>query len=146
MESIGRGVVSCTYKMINNNMPDTMAALRATLKQDLGELDDLEWEAALMHSRKVTTKARLRLIQFKILHRIYYIRQNLHQMGGPFTTMPAMCDAQWLLPAHTLGQSHNPNTLEQDNLRFVCDTGDDNPSRPEVRIARHPKRCRHPTK
>lgn len=37
-------------------------------------LEDIDWEVALMHPRKVAIKARLRLIQLKILLRTYYDR------------------------------------------------------------------------
>lgn len=60
----------------------TGGGLRTRWEKDIGPLEDIDWEAALMHPREVAIKARLRLIQYKVLHRIYYDKDKLHKMGS----------------------------------------------------------------
>lgn len=69
------------HKTLINNIPDRLKALRNQWKITTGDLDNVDWEAALMHPREVAIKLRLRLIQFKILHRVYFDRARLHKIG-----------------------------------------------------------------
>lgn len=80
-EELTTKAVSVIYKTINNNMPDTLGKLRGTWEGDLGEMEDIDWEAALMHPREVVIKARLRLIQFKTSIRATTIEKNCIKMG-----------------------------------------------------------------
>ena len=73
--------VSPTYRILNNNMPYALVALRGRWERDTKELEDIDWEAALMHPREVGIKSRLRLIQLKVLHRSYYNRKRLFLIG-----------------------------------------------------------------
>ena len=69
--TVGKGAVSATYKTLNDNIPDTLITIGDRWMRDTREMEDIDWEVALMHSREVAIKARLRLIQLKIIHRIY---------------------------------------------------------------------------
>ena len=78
---LDKKAVSMTYRMLNNNAPDTLSKLRDRWEKDTRAFEDIDWEAALMHPREVAIKSRLRLIQLKILHRCYYDRKRLFLMG-----------------------------------------------------------------
>mgnify|MGYP002804281051 CR=1 FL=1 len=84
--------VSWTYRTLNNNMPDTLHGLRSRWETDTKRMEDIDWEAALMHPREVAIKSRLRLIQLKILHRSYYDRKRLHTMGRADSTHCLRCN------------------------------------------------------
>ena len=58
-------------------MPDNLINLRR--ERDIKDMEDRE--TALMHPGEVAIKSRLRLIQFKILHRSYDRAPRLHKMG-----------------------------------------------------------------
>lgn len=80
-ERIPHKGVSLTYKTINTNIPDKLGRLREAWERDVGEMENIDWETVLMHHREVSIKSRLRLIQYKILHRVYYDRVRLHKVG-----------------------------------------------------------------
>ena len=61
--------VAMTYRTQINNAPDKLHKLRHKWERDATDIEDIDWEAALMHPRVAAIKSRLRLIQFKILHR-----------------------------------------------------------------------------
>ncbi|KAJ1161865.1 hypothetical protein NDU88_002345 [Pleurodeles waltl] len=80
-EQLNIKAISMVYRTINNKMPDTLCRLRSRWEADLAEMKDEDWEAALMFPQEVAIRSRLQIIQFKILHRVYYDRQRLHTMG-----------------------------------------------------------------
>ena len=49
--------------------------------EDLGDLEEEEWMEALMSPRESAITARFRLVQLKILHRVYYTPTRLAKMG-----------------------------------------------------------------
>ena len=59
MGELGHKPVSYICHTHINNKPDNLPRL---WKGDLGPLEDIDWEAALMHPREVRIKARLRTI------------------------------------------------------------------------------------
>lgn len=44
-------------------------------------MEDIDWDAALMHTSDVAIKMQLRLVHFNILHLIYYNSCHLYTMG-----------------------------------------------------------------
>ena len=62
-------------------MPDTLLSLRERWAIDVTELNDEEWTEALASPREVAIKSGFRLIQLKILHRVYYAQDTLVKMG-----------------------------------------------------------------
>ena len=72
--------ISLTYCTLINNTPDTMARLRGKWSVDLGELDDDERTEALASPKESAIRARFRLVQLKILHRVYYTQAILYRM------------------------------------------------------------------
>ena len=80
-EYMPKKAISLTYRKILNNTPEAMPATRKKWTQDLGELTDEEWGAAVASPREVGIRAGFRLVQLKILHRIYYTPSLLFRMG-----------------------------------------------------------------
>ncbi|XP_078496716.1 vomeronasal type-2 receptor 26-like [Lissotriton helveticus] len=76
-EQMQEGAVSLTYRTLTNNMLGDLQALRDKWETGVGAMEDLDWELALMHPCEVAIKSRLRLIQFKVLHRVYFDRVPL---------------------------------------------------------------------
>lgn len=72
---------SLTYKKIINNRPDPLQHLREVWQSEIGDMEDPDWREALASPKEVITTSTLRLVQLKILHRIYYTRQLLHKVG-----------------------------------------------------------------
>lgn len=66
-------------------MDDPLQALRAKWVADGIELDDEDWQEAISSPRVVAIPARLRLVQLKILHRIYVTGPRLVRMGRAIT-------------------------------------------------------------
>lgn len=55
-EEIPTQAISLTYKTQLNNMPDNLGPLRAKWELTTGPLEDIDWEAALMHPREAAIK------------------------------------------------------------------------------------------
>lgn len=75
-----RKATSLTYKKIINNRLDPLGKLRTKWQLDVGDMEDPEWREALASPKEVSTTSKLRLVQLKILHRIYYTRIILHKI------------------------------------------------------------------
>lgn len=73
--------ISHAYKKIINNMPDPLTTLRERWVADIKELDDSDWQDAIASPKDIAIPSPLKLIQLKVLHRIYYTRTLLHKMG-----------------------------------------------------------------
>ena len=80
-ERLTKKANSVTYRKLINNMPDTPPGLREQWVGNLGDIKDEEWSEALASPREVAIKSGLRLIQLKILHRVYYAKDTLRKMG-----------------------------------------------------------------
>ena len=91
LEAMSEKAVSLTYKTVLNNTPDNLQNLRRKWERNIRVMEDVDWEAALMHPREVDIKTWLRLIQFKILHRSYYDLARLHAMGSVETPSCLRC-------------------------------------------------------
>lgn len=73
-----RSAISLTYSKLINNSPDPLQQLRTKWEQELQELDEEEWREALASPREVAIS---KLVQLKVLHRIYYTGHTLVKMG-----------------------------------------------------------------
>lgn len=85
-EHMTRKAISLTYKKIINNMPEPLGTLRNRWQADVGDLDDSEWQEALSSAKEIAIPPRLKLIQLKILHRVYYnctLLHKLHKIDTP---------------------------------------------------------------
>lgn len=74
--------ISCTYRKLCNNLPDSFQKLWTHWQTDVGPIDDEEWQAALMSPREVAICHCFRLIQLKILHRTYMSGVLLAKIGS----------------------------------------------------------------
>lgn len=73
--------ISTIYKKLINNMPDPLIKLRAHWEREIGEMDDTDWQEAVQSPRIIAMRPRFRLVQLKILHRVYYSRTHLFDWG-----------------------------------------------------------------
>lgn len=73
--------ISLIYKKLINNMSDPLHALRDKWTSDGIDIDDEDWQEAVSSLKVVTIPARLRLVQLKILHRVYITGPQLVRMG-----------------------------------------------------------------
>ena len=69
------------YKKLLNNEKDPNTQLRQRWEADLGEMEDEDWADALTSPREVAIRARYKLIQLKVLHRVYYTPATRLKMG-----------------------------------------------------------------
>lgn len=81
-EPLPTKAVSCTYRKLCNNLPDSFLALRAQWQMDIGPLEDDDWQNALMSPKVTAINHRHHLIQLKILHRSYFSGVLLAKIGG----------------------------------------------------------------
>lgn len=81
LDPMNKKAISLTYKMLLNNRPDPLLRLRQYWETDLGELEDKDWRDALASPREVAIPMRLRLVQLKILLRIYLDAGILVKIG-----------------------------------------------------------------
>ena len=79
--------VSMTYQKLLHNTPDQLTKLRRKWEDDVQELEDEEWLEALMAPKEIAIRAGFRLIQLKILHRVYYAPTTLMYMGKTSTNL-----------------------------------------------------------
>lgn len=117
MEEIPTKVISLTYRTLINNMPYKLGPLRAKWELTTGPMENIDWEAALMHPREVAIKQRLRLIQYKILHRTYFDRARLHNMGRADTPECLRCHTECGIFIHTLWECSQIKTYWVKILR-----------------------------
>lgn len=73
--------ISLTYKKLCHNLPDPFQALREKWTTDLGQIDDVDWQQALMSPKEVAINYRFKLIQLKVLHRVYRSGLLLARIG-----------------------------------------------------------------
>ncbi|XP_078506465.1 uncharacterized protein LOC144765829 [Lissotriton helveticus] len=73
--------ISLVYKKLINNLPDLLHDLKRRREADGLEIDEEEWRFALASPKEVAISSRLRLIQLKILHRVYISNTRLKRMG-----------------------------------------------------------------
>lgn len=73
--------ISTIYRKLINNMPDPLTRLKETWEADIGDLEECDWQEAVQSPRLVAIRPRFRLIQLKILHRVYYPRSRLYSWG-----------------------------------------------------------------
>lgn len=68
------------YKLLLPNLHESLETLRSKWQMDVPGLDTKEWEDMWDYSLLQLVSARDRLIEFKILHRMYSIKQRLHKI------------------------------------------------------------------
>ena len=73
--------ISLTYLKLVNNAPNTVLSVRDKWSSDLGELNDDDWMEALASPKESAIRSRFRLVQLKVLHRVYYTPVTLKKMG-----------------------------------------------------------------
>lgn len=76
--------ISLIHRKLICNMEDPLQTLRTKWVADGIELDDEDWQEAVSSPRMVAIPARLRLVQLKILHRVYITGPRLVRMGRAY--------------------------------------------------------------
>ena len=74
-------MTSKAFSTLINNRLENLHKLGARWEVECGPLEDIDWEATLMHPREIVIKASLRLIKLKMQHRVYYDRSRLFKIG-----------------------------------------------------------------
>ncbi|KAJ1175765.1 hypothetical protein NDU88_001051 [Pleurodeles waltl] len=69
--SVGETRAAMMFQEAHGEKKKKRPLVDRTWETDIEKMEDLHWEAALMFQQEVAIRSRLRLIQFKILHRIY---------------------------------------------------------------------------
>lgn len=72
---------SLIYRKLINIMEDSLQSLKNKWNNDSLVLDNEDWQEAISSPREVEIQARLRLVQLKILHRVYVTGPALVRMG-----------------------------------------------------------------
>lgn len=74
LDIFGKGhEAAAFYSVLLRNSQDDLPALRSTWEADLNiGLSEENWGSILKNSKKVSRELKTRLIQFKILHRVYW--------------------------------------------------------------------------
>lgn len=74
-----RGLISRTYISISKLLETTLDMIKRDWEDELGSpLANDEWQESLTIVNGSTSCARLSLIQFKVIHRIYFTNSKLH--------------------------------------------------------------------
>lgn len=73
--------ISLTYKKLTNATPEPLKDLKEKWEGDGLIIEEEDWVEAIASPREVAISARLRLVQLKILHRIYVTTQFLYNIG-----------------------------------------------------------------
>lgn len=81
LDPMPKKAISLTYRKLCNNLPNPFLTLREKWTSDLGQLDDEDWQQALMSPKEVAINCRFKLIQLKVLHRIYRSGALLARIG-----------------------------------------------------------------
>ena len=73
---------SAYYSMLLNNSDCNSSSLKLTWEADFNmSFTDEEWSLILRNMKKMSRELKTRLIQFKILHRVYWTPSRLHRVG-----------------------------------------------------------------
>lgn len=84
LKSFGKGHEASVYYslLIQDLGNEAMTGLKLTWERDLNlTLDDKEWERICKNIKALSRDARVRLIQFKIIHRFYWTPSRLFRIG-----------------------------------------------------------------
>lgn len=93
-----RGLISRIYTSISQLTETPLDKIRRDWEEELGSaIADNDWEDALTKVNGSTSCARLSLIQFKVLHRIYFIN---HKLSKIYPNVEDTCNRCNLSPAN----------------------------------------------
>lgn len=93
-----RGIISRLYDIILAFSDDSNDKLKRTWERELGiQIQEESWEQAIERIRSTTTCARLRLIQFKVLHRVHFSKLRLSEI---YPDVEDKCDKCHGSPCH----------------------------------------------
>lgn len=81
MGDLGAKKFSQIYRSLVTHSASSLEKLRTQWVEDVGPLDEDDWREALAAPRSAAISMRLRLIQFKFLHRVYFTRARLWRAG-----------------------------------------------------------------
>lgn len=101
----GKGHEASMYYswLIQNIGEANSQALKKIWERDLNIiLDDKEWQGILKNAKMASRDARIRLIQFKIVHRFYWTPSRLFKLGLKDTPLCWRCKAETGDLAHAL--------------------------------------------
>lgn len=76
-----KSIISLIYKQLMDLNVHSVAKIRGAWERELGVIfSDQQWEKAVSNVRYSTSCARLQLIQFKVLYRVYYSKSRLSEI------------------------------------------------------------------
>lgn len=77
-----RHEASVYYSMLSRTLGNrALAALKVTWEKDLGQSLEEDWDRICANIKKLSRDARVRLMQFKILHRFYWTPSRMFKIG-----------------------------------------------------------------
>lgn len=77
MGDLAERKISKIYQTLVTHCSPSLHKLREAWVEDVGPLEDPDWTEALAAPRGAAIVVRLRLVQFKYLHRVYFTRVRL---------------------------------------------------------------------
>lgn len=94
--------ISKIYQSLITHCSSTLQKLRRDWEGDVGQLEEEDWMEALIAPREAAIVVRLRLLQFKYFHRVYYTRMHLWRAGLLASPMCLRCSQEEGTFLHTV--------------------------------------------
>lgn len=89
-----KGMVSVIYSRILDLLTNKTLKSRSKWEQDLDfTFKDCDWEALCSSAQRFSYNSRHRLLQFNLIHRIYFTPERLHKMYGTISELCPRCKA-----------------------------------------------------
>lgn len=96
-------LISYIYNTIQNERAPSSETYRRSWETDLGiSITGNTWDKSLQSIHKISINSRHRLIQFKIIHRLYYSNVKLHKIFPDVSPSCVKCGFQEATLAHNI--------------------------------------------
>lgn len=107
MGDLGSKKISRIYQSLVTHSTHMLGGLWERWEVDVGTLEEEDWREALASPRGAAISMRLRLVQFKYLHRAYYTRVRLWRAGLIASPLCTRCEREDGTFLHTVWLCHS---------------------------------------
>lgn len=90
-----KGLVSFIYGKLSHSMAGDLCNAKSKWEKDLEcSFDDNEWEIICEKAQTLSINSRHKLIQFNVIHRVYYTPVRLHTFKSTYSELCPRCKVQ----------------------------------------------------